>query len=355
MKKALALVLAFALLMGLAACAGTANENDVVETPDAGVTAPVDNGEPSGKAAMTAGTYTATKQGMNGDVAVEVVVSADEIKSVTVTGNLETPGIGSPLTDASGNILPEGGEAPTELIPKEIVAAQSVKVDTVSGATITSAAIIGAVTDCLTQAGANIDEWKDAPAPAAAAANDAADVIVVGAGGAGLAAAVSAAQNGASVIVVEKNGEVGGDTLVCGAIYNCPDEPLQNQVTMTDAVKNTIEAALAETPVNDAHAALQAEVKAQWDAYKAAGRTDLFDSNEWFALQTWINGDKVANLDLVKKLCYDSAEGCVDPVPWHGVQRPHQPGRGRALAAHPHLHHADGHRLHQHLCGEYPR
>ena len=310
MKKALALVLAFALLMGLAACAGTANEDDPVETtPDAGVTPPAGNGEPSGRTPLKAGTYTATKQGMNGDVVVEVVVTEDEIKSVKVTSNLETPGIGSPLTDASGNILPEAGEAPTELIPKEIVAAQSVKVDTVSGATITSAAVLGAVTDCLTQAGAGIDEWKTAPAPAAAASNDKADVIVVGAGGAGLAAAVSAAQNGASVIVVEKNGEVGGDTLVCGAIYNSPDGALQSKVTMTDAVKNTIEAALAETPVNDAHAALQAEVRAQWDAYKSAGRTDLFDSSEWFALQTWINGDKVANLDLVKKLCYDSAEG----------------------------------------------
>ncbi len=309
MKKALALVLVLALLTGLAACADAADENGAVETPDAGVNTPVDNGEPSGKAPLKAGTYTATKQGMNGDVAVEVEVTEDAIKSVTVTGNLETPGIGSPLTDASGSILPEGGKAPTELIPEEIVAAQSVQVDTVSGATITSAAIIGAVTDCLTQAGAKIDEWKTAPAPAAAAANDSADVIVVGAGGAGLAAAVSAAQNGASVIVVEKNGEVGGDTLVCGAIYNSPDEALQSQVTMTDAVKNTIEAALAETPVNDAHAALQAEVKAQWEAYKSSGRTDLFDSREWFALQTWINGDKVANLDLVKKLCYDSAEG----------------------------------------------
>ena len=78
---------------------------------------------------------------------------------------------------------------------------------------------------------------------------------------------------------------------------------------MSDAVKTTIEKALAETPINDQHAALQAEVQAQWDAYKAAGRTDLFDSKEWYALQTWINGDKVANLDLVKALCYNAFGG----------------------------------------------
>ncbi len=305
MKKALAMLLALAMLTGFAACATDAGVPE--ESPEAVVTAPVETPEQlAGKTPMKAGTYTATKSGMNGDVVVEVALTEDAITSVAVTSNLETPGIGSALANEAGEILPEAGEAPVELIPREIVEAQSIKVDTVTGATITSAAIIGAVTDCLTQAGANVDEWKVDVAPKAPAANETADVIVVGAGGAGLAAAVSASQNGASVILVEKNGLVGGDTLVCGAIFNNPDEPLQSKVTMTDAVKNTIEKALAETPVSDEHAALQEEVRVQWDEYKASGRTDLFDSIEWFALQTWINGDKIANLDLVKKLCYDS-------------------------------------------------
>ena len=118
------------------------------------------------------------------------------------------------------------------------------------------------------------------------------DVVVVG-GGAGLAAAIAAGEDGATVTVIEKNGEVGGDTLVCGAIYNTPDEKLQKEVTMTDTVKTTVEKALSEKPVSDEHKALQAEVKKQWDKYKADGRTDLFDTKEWYALQTWINGDKV--------------------------------------------------------------
>jgi flavocytochrome c len=296
MKKILVLVMALAMILALAACGTT--QAAPTATPAA-----------VGKTAMTPGTYTATKTGMNGDLTVEVTVSADTIDSVTVTSCLDTTGIGTPLMDADGNVLTYGGEAPTELVPQEIVDAQSVNVDGVTGATITSAVIKSAVSDCLTQAGAVINEWQTEPEAAPAPADDSADVVVVGAGGAGMAAAIAAAQNGASVIVVEKNGEVGGNTLVCGAIYNCPDEAMQSQVTMTDSVKATIEAALAETPVSEEHAALQAEVQAQWDAYKAAGRTDLFDSSEWFALQTWINGDKVGNLDLVKKLTYDAADG----------------------------------------------
>ena len=294
MKKAISMLLAAAMCLSLVACGGAASS------------APADA---AGGGALKAGTYTASAPAMNGDLTVEVTLTEDAIESVTVTDQQETTGVGSPLMDAEGNVLETGGKAPTQLIPEKIVAAQSLKVDSVTGATITSAAVKKAVEDCLVQAGANIDDWKKEVAPEALVAEDTADVIVVGGGGAGLAAAISAAQNGASVIVLEKTGLVGGDTLVCGAIYNNPDAELQSKVEMTDAVKATIEKALAEEPVSDEHAALQKEVQAQWDAYKAEGRTDLFDTAEWFALQTWINGDKVANLDLVKVLTFNAEDG----------------------------------------------
>ena len=165
---------------------------------------------------------------------------------------------------------------------------------------------MNAVGDAIEQAGGNKDDFKTEVKSDEKIEDMTSDVVVVGGGGAGLAAAIAAGADGATVTVIEKNGEVGGDTLVCGAIYNTPDEKLQKEVTMTDTVKTTVEKALSEKPVSDEHKALQAEVKKQWDQYKADGRTDLFDSKEWYALQTWINGDKVANLDLVKKLCYDS-------------------------------------------------
>ena len=310
MKKILSIVLSLMLLLSLAACAttGPAETEEMTAAPQE--TAQPQQDDPAAEAGkMTPGTYTASAAGMNDQVAVEVEVSEDAIVSVKVTSESETPGIGGPLKDAAGNVLADGGEAPTEKIPQEIVKNQSLKVEAISGATISSYAVINAVSDCLKQAGADVDQWKKEMTPMDAMMDMSTDVVVVGGGGAGLAAAISAAQGGAKVTIVEKNGEVGGDTLVCGAIYNTPDEALQSKLEMTDAVKSAIEAALAEAPVSDEHAALQKEVQAQWDAYKKDGRTDLFDSKEWYALQTWINGDKVANLDLVKVLCYNAYDG----------------------------------------------
>jgi flavocytochrome c len=254
------------------------------------------------------GSYTASKQGMNDAVEVSVEFADNAIKSVNVTKNSETPGIGGQLKDKDGNVMTSGGLSPVDEIPQDIVKQQSLNVDSVTGATVTSNAIKSAVEDCIGQAGGDADAWKKDTAYDGNK-DGASDVVVIGGGGAGLAAAIDAAQNGKSVRIIEKNGEVGGDTLVCGAIYNTPDQALQSKVTMTDAVKTTIEKALSETPVSAEHQALQAEVQAQWDEYKASGRTDLFDTKEWYALQTWINGDKVGNLNLVKTLCYNSYDG----------------------------------------------
>lgn len=317
MKKRTALLLAAVLCMNLAACSGGGDApTTAAETKEAATAAPESSSEQeeptkdSGKASMKAGTYTASAPGMNGDVTVEVTVTEDALESVTVTKEQETVGIGAPLCDKNGKVLLAGGEAPTTLIPARIVENQSLNVDTVSGATITSRAVISAVKDCMTQAGGNPDEWQDETENEKLAEDATADVIVIGGGGAGLAAAISAEQSGASsVIVLEKSGMVGGDTLVSGGVYNNPYEEMQSKVEMTDALKGVIEGALAEEPVNDAHKELQDEVKKQWEEYLASGKTGLFDSPQWFALQTWINGDKVGNIELVKTMTYHSMEG----------------------------------------------
>ena len=160
------------------------------------------------------GTYSSSIQGMNDAIEVSVTIADKKIADVRVTKNSETPGIGSPLMDANGTVLTAGGVSPVELIPAEIVKHQSVNVDVVTGATITSAAIKAAVSNCLKEAKANPADWNAKPEAAPAPANASADVVVVGGGGAGLAAAIAAGQQNKSVIIVEKNGEVGGDTLV---------------------------------------------------------------------------------------------------------------------------------------------
>ncbi len=280
--------------------------------------------ETAHKTPMTPGTYEGSAQGQNDKVVVAVTVSADKIEKVEIKAHQETPGIGAPLTE-------EGleGDTPLAVLPQRIVDAQSYGVDSVSGATITSFAVKNAVKEALKAAGANTDEWKAAPEKAAPEAKElTADVVILGGGGAGLAAAISAFENGAeSVIIVEKCGAVGGDTLVCGAIYNTPDEPLQSVETMTDAKRATIEAALAKEPVSEAHKELQDIVRKEFEAYKAANRTDIFDTEAWYALQTYDGGDDVADLDLVKVLTYNAKDG-FDWIVAKGMQFSDKIGQG---------------------------
>ena len=255
------------------------------------------------------GTYEGVGKGQNDDVKVSVRIHNGEIANIKIDSQSETPGIGAPLKNANGKTLLDGGETPVDLLPRLMVEHQTTNVDVVSGATVSSNAIKFAVRDALTKAGVDSSEFNEKYSEQVQSSDLDTDVVVVGGGGAGLAAAVAASQQGAKVIVIEKTGVVGGDTLVCGAIYNNPDPELQKEVEMTDAVKTTVEKALSEDIKNDEHKELVNEVKKEWDEYKSSGRTDLYDSANWFALQTWNGGDKVANLDLVKVLTGKAYDG----------------------------------------------
>ena len=162
---------------------------------------------PAAELAFTAGTYEATAYGYNGNVTATVTFSESKLEDIQVTASVETAHVGDVAFDI--------------MIP-EMVAANGSGVDSVSGATFTSRALKTIVNDAAEQAACtNLDAFKanKIEHTAGEAINVTADVVVVGAGGAGIAAAAQATQNGNSVLVIEKNAEVGGNTLVSGGQF----------------------------------------------------------------------------------------------------------------------------------------
>lgn len=158
------------------------------------------------KSGYTAGTFTTTTPGHNGDITIEVTFDVDSITDIKITDHKETYGIGYGVSTA-----------PIDSLPAEIIKTQSLGVDSVAGATITSNALKRAVADCVDQAGGDSSVLKNV-----VVANNnkdeeyTADIVVVGAGAAGLAAAVTAKEAGANVIIMEKVGIPGGSTTRSG-------------------------------------------------------------------------------------------------------------------------------------------
>lgn len=285
----LVLTMFFSLLTG---CANTANQQEVEKPAN-------EQGEVVNEAALKDGTYTTTLNAMHGPMKLELTVSGNKIADVKVLEHMETPGV---------------GDVAVKQIPEQIVEHQTLAVDVVTGVTITSASIIKAAEECLVQAGADISAFKTPVEKAAKQdVEETADVVIVGGGGAGLSAAVAAVNEGASVILVEKTGFLGGNSIVAGGIYNAPDPSKQDYhlTERSESLETLITNAISETPVNDEHKALIEAVKKDYEDYLKTDKT-LFDSPNWFALQTWNGGDKVANLNLVKKLTFNA----LDALKW---------------------------------------
>jgi len=236
------------------------------------------------------GTYTSTTLGRNGDVVVQVQIKDNKIADVKILNWSET----HPVADL-----------PKEKVPADIVKNQSTNVNNVAGATLTTFAIKAAVNDCLKQAGLSPKDFsKKVPAPQklTGEVEEKTDVLVVGAGGAGLSAAVAAAQRGLHVIVMEKAHFAGGNTSVSGGCFNAADPEGQKPIKMTEGQKKAIENLLAEKVRNPFQEKLIAQTKEQWQQYLKSGSDSLFDSPELHALQSWKAGDYKANLSLVYRL-----------------------------------------------------
>ncbi len=173
----------------------------------------------------TAGVYTAQANGNNGPVTVEVEVSDAEILSVKVTEHAETAGL---------------SDTPIERIPAKIVEGQTLAVDTVSGATNTSNAILKAAEEALAQAGADIEALKAVQKKDETAGETAerhVQALVIGAGGSGLAAAITLQEQGIETLVVDKMANAGGATALTGALINGGCSKQQAERGVTDDVQ----------------------------------------------------------------------------------------------------------------------
>lgn len=172
-------------------------------------------------AAQVAGTGSAA--GRNGELTVRVVMDGDQLADIHVIRSHESLSVGQTAQDMLHELILEN---------------QTLNIDTVSGATLTSMAYLSAVEEALEDAGVDASEWasrshatvqRENPIPAEA------DVVVLGSGIAGLCAATTAAKAGKSVVVLEKMGILGGSSAYSGATFAAPGHWLQKHYGIEDS------------------------------------------------------------------------------------------------------------------------
>ena len=250
----------------------------------------------------TGKTYTGEAYGHDKENPVKVTLTIKDktITKVEVDASHETAGIGSKAADA---------------LPEQIVSANSLDVDGVSGATQTSKAIIEAATAALKQAGLEPSDLvsKNTSTTKAKDIEETVDVVIVGAGGAGMTAAITATDAGKKVIVVESQPIAGGNSVRSTGGMNAAKTPYQdkNEFAESAGVEKTLKTAAEKFADNATITALAATVKAQWDAYQANPQ-GYFDSVELMELDTMIGGKGKNNPELVKAL----AENSADAIEW---------------------------------------
>ena len=256
--------------------------------------------------AGVSGDFTATAKGFGGDVSVTLTLTDGAITGCTAEGKDETEGVGSQAIAK---------------MPGEIAESGSIAVDGVSGATITSTAIKEAAAAALTAAGLNPDDYKTAVEKDAAAEDSTvdADVIVVGAGGAGMTAAITAAAEGKSVVILESQSMVGGNSVRATGGMNAGKTVYQdeNEFGESAGVEKTLKTAAEKYADNETITALAKTVSEQWAAYQA-NPTGYFDSVELMELDTMIGGKGINDPELVETLCATSADA-IDWLDEHGI------------------------------------
>ena len=256
--------------------------------------------------AGVSGDFTGTAKGFGGDVSVTLTLTDGAITGCTAEGKDETQGVGSEAIAKMPGAIAESG---------------SIAVDGVSGATITSTAIKEAAAAALTAAGLNPDDYKTAVENNATAEDSTvdADVVVVGAGGAGMTAAITAAAEGKSVVILESQSMVGGNSVRATGGMNAGKTVYQdeNEFGESAGVEKTLKTAAEKYADNETITALAKTVSEQWAAYQA-NPTGYFDSVELMELDTMIGGKGINDPELVETLCANSADA-IDWLDEHGI------------------------------------
>ena len=245
------------------------------------------------------GSFTGTAKGM-GDVSVTLTLTDNVITDCTAKGDEETPGIGSVVI---------------EQFPGEVVEGNTINLDSISGATITSNAFVEAAKAALTEAGLNPDDYMakaDKTANGETVSYDA-DVVVIGAGGAGMTAAMTAADAGQKVVILESQAMVGGNSARATGGMNAAKTVYQdeNEFDQAAGVEKTLATAAEKYADNETITALAKTVSEQWAAYQA-NPTGYFDSVELMELDTMVGGKGINDPELVETLC----EGTADAIDW---------------------------------------
>ncbi len=233
---------------------------------------------------MKSGIYKVKAKGHGSSfMPMEVTIKDDKVADITVDSAGETSGIADEVF---------------KRLPKAIVDGQTLNVDAVSGASISSKGVIDGVAEAITEAGGDAEEWKQRAKPASAAAKDEeydTDVVVIGAGGAGLAAATRSIQHDKKVVILEKFPQLGGNTARAGGPMNAAEPDWQKGFKALPGEKETLKE-LAETPTSEIDPEYVADfekLRDQIKAYLESGEDYLFDSVLLHEIQTYLGGKRV--------------------------------------------------------------
>ena len=233
---------------------------------------------------MKSGTYRVKAKGHGSSfMPMEVTIENDKVADITVDSAGETSGIADEVF---------------KRLPKAIIDGQTLNVDAVSGASISSQGVIDGVAEAINEAGGDAEEWKKRDKPASSAAKDEeydTDVVVIGAGGAGLAAATRSLQHDKKVVILEKFPQLGGNTARAGGPMNAAEPDWQKGFKALPGEKRTPKE-LAETPTSEIDPEYVADfekLRDQIKAYLDSGEDYLFDSVLLHEIQTYLGGKRV--------------------------------------------------------------